>query len=176
MVQGWIVGQNEVLVHRQAESFTDLGHDLSLLHGVNAQLPFEVLVQFNKVGGVAGVIDDDLNHGGNRVAVGHHCGRRGLRGRRGWHGCGSDRFKRGGGRGQNGTGFAFPRSGRLPRRPLNASVKTLVPVDVGHEFVVKHPHHHVVCTCTATSPRQQFCAVDALTLHRPSPHQGKRNL
>ena len=55
-------------------------------------------------------------------------------------------------------------------------MQVVVPVHVSHEFVLEHPHDHVVGASKTASPCQQFGAVDAVALNRPSSHQRKRNL
>ncbi len=65
MVEGWIISQHEVFVDGQIKPVTNIGHDFGLLHGVDAQLALEVLVEFNEVSRVSRVVDHNLNHGRN---------------------------------------------------------------------------------------------------------------
>ena len=64
-----MVGQDKILVHGQIETVSDVGHDFGLLHGVDAEFTFQILVQLNKISGITGVVHDHLNDGGNGVAV-----------------------------------------------------------------------------------------------------------
>ena len=65
-----MVGQNEVLIDRESEAVTDFSHDFSLLHRINAQLTFEVLVHLDEIGRVPGVVDHDRDEHLLNVAVG----------------------------------------------------------------------------------------------------------
>ncbi len=55
MIQRWVVGENEILVDGQTKPVTNLSHNFRLFHGINAQFPFEVLVEFNEVSGITGM-------------------------------------------------------------------------------------------------------------------------
>ena len=61
MVQGGVVCKDEILVHRQGEAISDFGHDFRLLHRVNTQFAFEVLVHFYEISRIAGVVHHNRN-------------------------------------------------------------------------------------------------------------------
>ena len=54
--------EQEVLIDRETEQFTNVDHDFCLLDGVYTQLAFQVLIKFDKIGGIAGVLDDNVDH------------------------------------------------------------------------------------------------------------------
>ena len=62
VIERWIVCEDEIFVHGQTKLLTDIGHDFSLLHRVNAQFALKVLVKFNKVCRITGVVNHDFNH------------------------------------------------------------------------------------------------------------------
>ena len=55
VVQRWMVGENKVLVTGKSKLVSNVRHDFGLLHCVNAQSHFKVLVEFNEVGRIPGV-------------------------------------------------------------------------------------------------------------------------
>ena len=85
-----MIGQNEILIHREGKSVTDFSHDFGLLHRVNTQLTFEVLVHLDEIGRVSCVVNHDRNEHLLDVAMGtrrnSRSGRDGGFGRRrsGW--------------------------------------------------------------------------------------------
>ena len=180
VVQRWIVSKHEILVNGQGEASANIGHDLRLLDRVNAQFPFQVLVKFNKVGRITGVLDHDVNDRLHHRAIGRLCSRRWRRYRRG---------RGGGGRGHrrwlvdrrlrfawSDGGLAFPRFGGWPSIALDAAVKVVVSVDIGNEFVLQNPHDHIVRSGQSPRPCQEFGPVDALSFNRPFPHQRQGDL
>ena len=54
--------EQEVLIDREIEQFTNVDHDFCLLDGVYAQLTFQILVKFDEVGGIACVLDNNIDH------------------------------------------------------------------------------------------------------------------
>jgi hypothetical protein len=76
VVQRWMVGENKVLVNGQPEFVSDVRHDFGLLHRINAQLTLKVLVEFNEIGRIPGVVNNDRNNGsGHLGVVNGRCGR-----------------------------------------------------------------------------------------------------
>ena len=67
VVERRVVREQEVLVHWEREARSDVGHDLGLLDRVNAKFTLEVLVHFDEVSRVAGVLHDDRHHGVHEV-------------------------------------------------------------------------------------------------------------
>ena len=67
VVERRVVREQEVLVHGQREARPDVGHDLGLLDRVNAKFTLKVLVHFDEVSRVAGVLHDDRHHGVHEV-------------------------------------------------------------------------------------------------------------
>ena len=61
MIERWVVGQQEIFVHWEVEDGANVGHDFGLLDRVNAQFAFEVLVEFDEILWVPGVLDHDLD-------------------------------------------------------------------------------------------------------------------
>ena len=53
----------QVVVAVDAEAGADGGEDLGLLDGVDAQVGFQVEVEVEQLGRVAGHLGDDLHHG-----------------------------------------------------------------------------------------------------------------
>ena len=51
----------------------DVCHDFGLFYRINAQLAFEVLVEFNEVGRIAGVVNHHLNHSSGHRSVVNGC-------------------------------------------------------------------------------------------------------
>ena len=178
MTQRRIVSENKILIHGEVKPVANIGHDLSLLHRINAQFSFEVLVQFDKVSRITRVIDDYFDDRGNHALVVHrnatggrnwrsHC-RRGLHfGRRGRCSRCSDGRHR---------GFAFPRRRGGPRFALNASMEIVFAVNVGHEFVLKNAHHDIVSSSKTPGPCQQSGTVDSVAFNGPPSHQGQGDL
>ena len=84
VIEGWIISENEIFVDGEIEAISDLRHDFSLLNRINAELALKVLVQFDEVGGIPGVVDNDLNNRGHHSIVlnGNRRGRLHLRGGR----------------------------------------------------------------------------------------------
>ena len=69
MIERRIVCEDEIFVHGQTKLLPDIGHDFRLLHRVNAQFAFKVLVEFNKVRRITGVVNHDFNHRGDHSLV-----------------------------------------------------------------------------------------------------------
>ena len=63
VIERRVIGQDEIFVHRETEAVTDVGHDFGLLDRINTKFAFEVLVQFNEVRWVTGVVHHHLNDG-----------------------------------------------------------------------------------------------------------------
>ena len=72
VVERGVVGEHEVFVDGKAKSVTDVGHDFGLLHRVNTQFTFEVLVEFNEICGVTRVFNDDRYDGRRHFGVVDH--------------------------------------------------------------------------------------------------------
>ncbi len=70
VIEGGVVCQDEILVDRQSEQVPDFGHDFGLLHGINAEFAFQILVHLDEISRVTGVFDHNLDQGrsGFRVA------------------------------------------------------------------------------------------------------------
>ena len=85
MVEGRMVCENKVFVDGQTETVAYFSHDFGLLHRIDTQLAFEVLVHFNEILGVPRVVHDDRDEHTFDVRVATGC--RGLHGR-GWIGDG----------------------------------------------------------------------------------------
>ena len=59
-----------------AQFVSDVRHDFGLLHRINAQLTLKVLVEFNEIGRIPGVVNNDRNNGsGHLGVVNGRCGR-----------------------------------------------------------------------------------------------------
>ena len=182
MVERGVIGKNEILVHRQAKLVADIGHDLGLLDCINAQLTFEVLVEFNEVGRIAGVVHHDLDHGCDHAFVVRYGCSRSRRG--GWRWCRFGlcfRSRCGGwfwcGLGSGGhRGFAFPIGGDGPWIALNAAVEVVFAVNIGHEFVLEDAHDDIVGSGESSCPSKQAATIDTLAFNRPPSHQGKGDL
>ena len=58
-----MVGQDEVFVDGKGETLPNVRHNFRLLHRVDAQFALKVLVQFNKISRVAGVVNHHINDG-----------------------------------------------------------------------------------------------------------------
>ena len=56
MGEGGVVAELELVVAFDAEAFADEGEDLGLFDGVDAEVGFEVEVEVEHVGGVAGLV------------------------------------------------------------------------------------------------------------------------
>ena len=178
MTQRRVVGENKVLIHGEVEPVANIGHDLSLLHRINAQFSFEVLVQFDKVSGITRVIDNNFDDGCNHAFVVHcnatgggnwrsHC-------RRGLHfGCRGRCSRCSDGRHR---GLAFPRRRGGPRFALNAPVEIVFTVNVSHKFVLKNAHHDIISSSKTPRPCQQSGSVDSVAFNRPPSHQGQSDL
>ena len=67
--EGGVVAELELVVAFDAEAFADLGEDLGLLDGVDAEVGFEVEVEVEHVGGVAGLVGHHGEHLGLDVQV-----------------------------------------------------------------------------------------------------------
>ena len=179
VIERRIISQHEIFVDGEAEAFTDVRHDFGLLHRVNAQLSFEILVQFNKVSRVTGMVDHNLDDRGDHFAVCHHgCGR----GRHGGRGCLS-RCRRHGRSGSSRCSrrihhrwTTFPLGRWGPRVALDTAVKVVVAVHVGHKFVLQDTHDDIVGASETASPGQQLRSVDAFALNRPSAHERQGDL
>ncbi len=79
VVEGRVVGQDEVLVNWQRKPVSNFSHDLGLLHGVNAQFTFQILVHFNEIGRITCVADHDFDQ--DRFNIGPRTSNRWCRGR-----------------------------------------------------------------------------------------------
>ncbi len=65
--EGGVVAQLELVVAFDVEAFADLGEDLGLFDGVDAEVGFEVEVEVEQVGGVAGLVGHHRDHLGLHV-------------------------------------------------------------------------------------------------------------
>ena len=59
VIERGVLGENEGFVDGEAVEISQFRHDLGLFDRVNAEFTLEVLIQFNEVGWVARVFDDD---------------------------------------------------------------------------------------------------------------------
>ena len=182
VIERRIISQHEIFVDGESEAFTDVRHDFGLLHRVNAQLSFEILVQFNKVRRVTGMVDNNLDDRGDHFAVCHHgsgwsryggCGRLGGCWRHGRSGsCGCSRCSRR----IHHRWTTLPLGRWGPRVALDTAVEVVVTVHVGHEFVLQDTHDDVVGASETASPSQQLRPVDAFALNWPSAHERQGDL
>ena len=177
VVQGRVVSEDEILVHGKGEAFANFGHDFGLLDRVNAEFALEVLVEFNEIGRVPRMADNHFNHRRGHGLITHHGGLR-----RWWNGCLLDRcfwldrrFNWFWSWLDHGR-FSFPCLRGRPWFTLHTTVQVVVPVDVGHEFVLQNSHHNVFRTGKISCPRKEFGTVNALTLNGPTAHQGQCDL
>ncbi len=181
VVQGRIVGQNEILVHRQAEVRANIGHDFGLLDRINAEFALQILVQLDEICGVASVVDHDLDDGGHDRLIVHGggCGRdvrRRLNRGGGWEFRGLLRGRCRSRRCNRRQSMPFVRRRSEPGFALYASMQVVVPVHIGHQLLLKNAHHNVVGACQGANPCHPTGPINALALHRPFAHQGKGDL
>ena len=59
VVQRRVISQNKVFIDGQAELISNVSHDFGLFDRVNTQFTFEILIQFNEIGRIAGVFHHD---------------------------------------------------------------------------------------------------------------------
>ena len=86
MGEGGVVAELELVVAFDAEAFADEGEHLGLFDGVDAEVGFEVEVEVQHVGGVAGLVGHHRQHLGLHIQV-----RRAAAGSGSATGSGSDR-------------------------------------------------------------------------------------
>ena len=67
--EGGVVAELELVVAFDAEAFADEGEHLGLLDGVDAEVGFEVEVEVQHVGGVAGLVGHHRQHLGLHIQV-----------------------------------------------------------------------------------------------------------
>ena len=179
MIERGVVGEHEIFVHGQAKPFPNVRHDLGLFDRINAEFPFQILVEFNEIGRVAGVVHHDVDDGGHHGLIVDggwgRCRSSGRRRRNGWDGLSDDLPGRGG-FGFNGRRKPFPGLGRGVGFTLNTAVEVVLTPHVGDQFVLQHAEDHVVRAGQRTDPSQQPLSVDAFTFNRPPTQQRQRNL
>ena len=66
-----MVGEHEILVHRQGEAIAQRCHDFRLFDGINAEFAFEVLVHLDEFSRIAGMLDDHFDHRCSDLIVAH---------------------------------------------------------------------------------------------------------
>ena len=176
VVERRMVGEHEVLVHRQREPVTKRCHDFGLLDRINAQFTLKVLVHFDELCRVSCVFDDHFNHGCSDLFVaGVH--RSGCCGSGGGCRLGSRLGCRLGSRwGFRFLDHAFEGSAWTPCLALHTAVEVAFSVDVRDQCVVLDAQHDVVRARKTSVPCQHGSTVHALTLDRPASHQRERNL
>ena len=67
VIQRGVLTQYERLVHWKAVEIPKLSHNLGLLYRVNSEFTFQVLIQFDEVCGVTGMLDNDLDNLGRNI-------------------------------------------------------------------------------------------------------------
>ena len=75
VVQRGMVSQHEILVDGKSEAVSDLSHDFRLLHRIDAQFAFEVLVHLNEIGRISGVVNHHRDQDPLDVRMGSRRGR-----------------------------------------------------------------------------------------------------
>ena len=74
VVEGRVVGQDEIFVHRESELVADVRHDLGLFHRINPQFTFQILVQFDEISGIARVFHHHGHDRGGHFGIVDHGG------------------------------------------------------------------------------------------------------
>ena len=119
VVEGGVVAQLERVVAFDVVGLADGGEHLGLLDGVDAEVGFEVEVEVEQVGRVAGLLGHEREHARGH-AVGSRRPRPGAGSRRGAGGVGAGRARparaRARARPGSGAGRSLPARARLPAR------------------------------------------------------------
>ena len=96
VVERWVRGEAEVVVLGETVVLTDGGHDLGLLHGVDAEVGLELEIRLDLVGVVTGLLAQHLDHHRQRIGVRRRRRRRDRCRRRDGHRLGFGRRRCGG--------------------------------------------------------------------------------